>query len=86
MLETVGFFRADLVDEAEAFNAGFEAQPLDNPQKSDKFLNAIETARNSGINAIVDVLARQGPYKGRATTQQLITNVTPTIYAVPRNK
>jgi RHS repeat-associated protein len=79
-------YRDDLVDEAEAFIAGFEAQPLDPAQKGDKFLSAVELARPYGVDAVVAALDRQGPYAGRSKTQNPITNVTPTIYAVPRNK
>jgi len=79
-------YRDDLVDEAEAFIAGFEAQPLDPAQRGNKFLNAVETARIFGVGAVVNALDRQGPYVGRSKTQIPITNVTPTIYAVPRNK
>lgn len=79
-------YRDDLVDEAEAFIAGIEAQPLDPTQRGNKFLNAVETARIFGVGAVVNALDRQGPYVGRSKTQIPITNVTPTIYAVPRNK
>jgi hypothetical protein len=32
------------------------------------------------------VLTRQGPYVGRSDKQNQVTNITPTIYDVPRNK
>jgi hypothetical protein len=79
-------YRDDLVDEATAFVTGFEAQPLDPAQRGNKFLNAVESARPFGVNAVVNVLARQGPYVGRSSTQIAITNITPSIYAVPRSK
>ena len=79
-------YRNDLHDEAEAFIAGFDAQPLDPAQRSNKFLNAVESARPFGLNAVVDVLAREGPYVRYPKGDIRITNVTPIIYAVPRNK
>jgi RHS repeat-associated protein len=79
-------YRDDLVDEAESFIVGFEAQPLDPAQRGNKFLNAVESARPFGVGAVVNVLDRQGPYSGRSKTQLPITKITPTIYAVPRNK
>ena len=78
--------RNDLVDEAEAFIAGFDAQPLDPAQKGSEFLNAIDIAKRSGVNAVVEVLARKGHYARYPKNDIRITNITPTIYAVPRNK
>jgi hypothetical protein len=37
---------------------------LDPAQRSNKFLNAVESSRPFGHNAVIDVLARQGPYVG----------------------
>jgi RHS repeat-associated protein len=76
-------YRDDLVDEANAFIAGFEAQPLDPAQRGNKFLNAVESARPFGLQAVVNVLDRQGPYVGRSNTQLPINHVSPRIYAVP---
>jgi len=81
-------YRDDLPDEAEAFITGFEAQPLDPAQRSNKFLNAVESARSFGLNAVVDVLDREGPYKGRSKTQLEMRfvggKIPPNVYAVPK--
>ena len=79
--------RDDLPDEAEAFITGFEAQPLDPAQKgSSKFLN-VEAARSSGLNAVVDVLDREGPYRGRDKRQNVFTGtLSINVYAIPRHK
>ena len=79
-------FRDDLPDEAEAFITGFEAQPLDPAQRSNKFLGAVETARPFGLAAVVDVLARQGPYVKRSRDQNVFTSRATNVYAVPRQK
>jgi RHS repeat-associated protein len=78
-------FRDDLPDEAEAFITGFEAQPLDPAQRSSKFLGAVETARPFGLDAVVDVLARQGPYVRRQRDQHVFTSKSTNVYAVPRH-
>ncbi len=79
-------YRDDLPDEAEAFIAGFEAQPLDPAQRSNKFLNDVEAARGFGLNAVIDVLAREGPYKGRDKHQNVFTDRAINVYAIPRHK
>jgi RHS repeat-associated protein len=75
-------YRDDLVDEANAFIAGFNAEPVQSNQG--KFLNDIQSAANNGgTNAVVNVLSREGPYRGRSTVEIPITTITPSIYAVP---
>ena len=77
-------YRDDLVDEGNAFIAGFEAESVGASQG--KFLNDIQRAANSGgVNAVVNVLSQEGPYRGRSTQQIPITTITPSIYAVPRH-
>jgi hypothetical protein len=40
-----------------------------------------------GVQEVVKKLDAPGsPYQGRSTQQQVITNITPSIYAVPRSK
>jgi RHS repeat-associated protein len=78
--------RDDLPDEAEAFIAGFDAQPLDPAQRNNKFLNDVEAARSFGLNAVIDVLDREGPYKGRNRHQNIFTDRPVNVYAVPRKK
>lgn len=78
-------YRDDLVDEGNAFIAGFEAEPVGPSQN--KFLNNIQrAATNGGLNAVVAVLNREGPYRGRSAQQTPITTITPSIYAVPRRQ
>jgi hypothetical protein len=76
----------DLPDEAEAFITGFDAQPLDPAQRSNKFLNDVEAARSFGFDAVIDVLDREGPYRGRSRTQIPITSKAVNVYAIPRLK
>lgn len=80
-------YRDDLVDEAEAWSAGFDAQPPDPGQRAGsqrEFLNSMANAYPFGIDADVNALDRSGPYAGRSKTQIPITNLTPSIYAIPK--
>lgn len=84
-------YRDDLPDEAEAFIAGFEAQPLGPDQRSGstgEFLNSIGNAMPFGVNSVVDALDRKGPYKGRSRTQLEMRFVggepPPHVYAIPK--
>jgi RHS repeat-associated protein len=78
-------YRDDLVDEANAFMAGFMAEPVGNDQT--KFLQGLGQAANWGVNEVVKKLDAPGsPYRGRATEEIPITTITPSIYAVPRTQ
>lgn len=83
-------YRDDLVDEAEAWSRGFDAQvpgPDQTSGSTGKFMESVYRAYvNGGVPEIVKALDRSGPYKGRATVQIPITNLTPTIYAIPKQK
>jgi hypothetical protein len=79
-------YRDDLVDEANAFMAGFTAEPI-SPGQSSAFLQGLAQAANYGVQAVVNKLDAGGsPYQGRPTQQQPITTIPPSVYAVPRNK
>jgi len=78
-------YRDDLVDEANAFIAGFAAEPVGNDQS--KFLQGLGRAANLGVSEVVKKLNEPGsPYRGRATEEIPITTVSPSIYAVPRTQ
>jgi hypothetical protein len=78
-------FKDDLPDEAEAFVAGFEAEPLDPAQRGNSFLKAIDGAMPFSVNAVVDVLAREGPYRGRDKKQNVFTDRASNVYAIPQH-
>ncbi|MCZ2076114.1 MAG: RHS repeat-associated core domain-containing protein [Bryobacterales bacterium] len=81
-------YRDDLVDEANAFMAGFAAQPVGNDQS--RFLQELQRAAD--LNGLSGVIKRLGqpssPYAGRSDTQLPIVfpsgKIPPSIYAVPR--
>ena len=78
-------YRDDLVDEANAFMAGFKAEQVGNDQSN--FLQGLGRAANFGVQAVVDKLNTPGsPYYGRPAVQIPITTITPSIYAVPRTQ
>jgi hypothetical protein len=78
-------YRDDLVDEADAFIAGFTAETVGLDQN--KFLQGLGEAAKWGAQEVVKKLDAPGSrYRGRPTQQKVITNITPSIYAVPRSK
>jgi len=78
-------YRDDLVDEANAFMAGFMAEPVGGDQS--KFLQGLGQAAQWGLQEVVKKLDAAGsPYRGRATQQIPITTIPPSVYAVPRSK
>jgi hypothetical protein len=78
-------YRDDLVDEANAFMAGFEAEAV-GPDQS-KFLQGLGQAAQWGVQEVVKKLDSPGsPYRGRPTQQFAITTIPPSVYAVPRTK
>jgi hypothetical protein len=84
-------YRDDLPDEAEAFTAGFDAEPLSPFQTigdKGKFLRSIGQAIPAGLNSVVDALDRSGSYVGRSKIQQVMNfkggKVPPSVYAVPK--
>jgi hypothetical protein len=82
-------YKDDLVDEAEAFIAGFEAQPLDPAQASGSFLQSVNHAMQFGQTAVLEALSRSGPYTRYPSYQLTITQSElkdPGIYAVPKDK
>jgi RHS repeat-associated protein len=83
-------YRDDNFDEAEAWSAGFDAQFPGPDQRSGtagKFVESVVRAYSSGIPAIAKALDESnGTYRGRGTSQFPISNLTPTIYAIPKKK
>jgi RHS repeat-associated protein len=78
-------FRDDLVDEANAFIAGFAAEPVNRNQN--EFLQGLGRAAGFGVNEVVNTLNRPGNnYYGRSATQLPITYVSPIMYGVPRTR
>jgi RHS repeat-associated protein len=78
-------YRDDLVDEANAFMAGFIAEPVGRDQS--KFLQGLAQAAQWGVQAVVNKLDSPGsPYAGRPTQQMPISTIPPSVYAVPRSK
>ncbi len=78
-------YRDDLVDEANAFIAGFMAEPVGNDQSV--FLKGLGQAAQWGVQEVIKKLDAPGsPYRGRATQQIPITTIPPSVYAVPRSK
>ncbi|MGD0938280.1 MAG: RHS repeat-associated core domain-containing protein [Terracidiphilus sp.] len=75
-------YRDDLVDEANAFMAGFMVTPVGKDQS--KFLQGLFTASKFGLSAVIDKLNSPGsPYYGRSTVEVPVTTITPSIYAKP---
>lgn len=78
-------YRDDLVDEANAFMAGFMAEPVGPDQG--KFIQGLGQAANWGVNEVVKKLnTPSSPYYGRPATQIPITTIPPSVYAVPRSQ
>jgi hypothetical protein len=78
-------YRDDLVDEANAFMAGFMAEPVGGDQS--KFLQGLGQAAQWGIQEVIKKLNAPGsPYQGRSTQQIPITTIPRSVYAVPRSK
>jgi hypothetical protein len=83
-------YRDDLVDEGNAFVAGFAAQAVGNDQS--RFLQELQQAAiRSGLPGVVSRLGQPGsPYAGRSDTQLPVLfqggKIPPSIYAVPRTK
>jgi hypothetical protein len=78
-------YRDDLVDEANAFIAGFMAEPVGGDQS--RFLKGLAQAAQWGVQEVVKKLDAPGsPYRGRPTQEIPITTITPSVYAVPRSK
>jgi hypothetical protein len=78
----------DRVDEAKAFIAGFEAEPIGPSQKINPFLLALSKALPFGEKAVVDKLGESGPYVNRAGRENPITKdlvaKDPNLYAKPK--
>jgi hypothetical protein len=86
-----GGLNDDLPDEADAFIAGFSAQPLDPSQTtgdSGEFLKSINMAMLYGRDAVVNALGRKGPYIGRSPKAFGMNfsggKVPPNVYAIPK--
>jgi hypothetical protein len=83
-------FKDDLVDEAEAFIAGFEAEALDPAQTANPFLNGINRAMPYGTSAVVEALKRPGHYQRGYPDRQIPITTSdlkdPNVYAIPRDK
>jgi hypothetical protein len=78
-------YRDDLVDEANAFMAGFKAEPVGHDQT--QFLQGLGQAAHFGIDEVIKKLnSGASPYRGRATVQIPITTTSPTFYAIPRTQ
>lgn len=78
-------YRDDLVDEANAFMAGFMAESAGGDQT--KFIQGLGRAAQWGVQEVVKKLdASDSPYRGRPTQQIPISTIPPSVYAVPRSK
>jgi len=88
-------YRDDNVDEAEAWIAGFDAQPAAPDQRggtTGTFVNSIANAYPFGVDAVAKALNESsGTYKGRGVQQLDIKEsywqggkIPPSVYAVPR--
>jgi RHS repeat-associated protein len=78
-------YRDDLVDEANAFMAGFMAEGVGPNQST--FLRGLSQAAVWGVQPVVDRLqAADSPYRLRPAQELTITSVPPSVYAIPRSE
>ena len=83
-------YRDDLVDEGNAFMAGFSAQAVGSDQSH--FLQGLQRAANmSRLPGVINQLGQPGsPYAGRSDTQPPVLfqggKIPPNIFAVPKTR